>query len=88
MNDFCFYILLCSDDSYYIGHTDNIEKRFAEHQSGHIAGYTSTRLPVQLVYTEFFKTREEALSAERKVKGWTRNKKQILIIQGWAGFKN
>jgi len=42
---FWVYILRCSDGSYYTGHTDNLEKRIAEHQSGAIQGYTSTRLP-------------------------------------------
>ena len=87
MNGFYFYILLCNDGSYYVGHTDNIEQRFAEHQAGRFHGYTSTRLPVKLVYTEFFQTREEAFSAERKVKNWTRCKKEILILHGWDGFK-
>jgi len=44
------YILLCSDNSYYTGMTDNIERRFNEHQEGvYPRAYTFKRRPVQLV---------------------------------------
>jgi len=45
---FWVYILRCADNSYYTGHTDNLEKRIAGHQEGEVEGYTSTRLPVVL----------------------------------------
>ena len=83
MNEFYVYILTCSDGSYYTGHTDNMDKRFAEHKAGAFDGYTSTRLPVKLVYMEMFHTRDEAFIAERKIKGWSRRKKEILIQKGW-----
>lgn len=66
---FYVYILKCADDSYYTGHTDNLEKRIAEHQTGTIEGYTSTRLPVKLVFSQEFPTRLEALASERQIKG-------------------
>lgn len=50
MNCFYVYILRCIDSSYYIGHTDNVEQRIAEHASGFYPCYTKTRLPVELVY--------------------------------------
>jgi predicted GIY-YIG superfamily endonuclease len=83
MNTFYVYILMCSDGSYYTGHTDFIEKRISEHQQGMIAGYTASRLPVKVVYVETFGSRYEALSAERRIKGWTRKKKEALIQQDW-----
>lgn len=86
-NGFYVYILRCNDKSYYIGHTDNLEKRFAEHLSGAFEGYTSTRRPVKLVYSELFQTRDDAWSAEQRIKGWGRRKKEILIQHGFAGFK-
>lgn len=76
---FHVYLLRCSDGSYYIGHTDSIEVRLAQHQSGVMQGYTSTRLPVILMKTESFSTREEALSAEMQLKGWGRAKKEAWI---------
>ena len=48
-----------------------------------IGGYTAQRLPIELVWSENFETREEALSAERQIKGWSRAKKQALIDGNW-----
>ncbi len=67
--NFWVYILRCADESYYTGHTDNLEKRVAEHQVGEVPGYTFSRRPVTLVYSEVFTTREEALASERRIKG-------------------
>jgi len=50
LRDYFVYIVKCSDGSYYTGVTSNLEKRIAEHNSGTIKGYTSDRLPVNLVY--------------------------------------
>ena len=77
------YLLRCNDGSFYAGHTDNLEARIAQHRSGAMGGYTSQRLPVELVWSESFETREEALSAERQIKGWSRAKKQALIRGDW-----
>ena len=84
--EFYLYILKCSDQSYYIGHTENIEKRFSEHNLGINNCYTLKRRPVQLVYVEKLTSRVEALEAERKIKKWTRKKKEKLIMFGWNGF--
>lgn len=80
---FYTYMLLCADGKYYVGHTENLEVRIAQHQSGLIGGYTSRRRPVELVWSENFQTRYEALSAERQIKGWSRAKKQALIRGDW-----
>ncbi len=81
---FWVYILRCSDNSYYTGHTDNLEKRIAEHQQGLCGGYTSTRLPVELVFNQACTTREEALAAEQQIKGWGRKKKEAMMRGDWA----
>jgi predicted GIY-YIG superfamily endonuclease len=60
--NFWVYILRCADGSCYTGHTDNLEKRIAEHQAGESHGYILYRRPVTLVYSETFTTREEAWS--------------------------
>lgn len=78
------YMLRCADGSYYIGHTDDLERRIAEHHHGQIPGYTATRRPVELVWNDIFPTRIEAMEAERKLKGWSRAKKQALIGGDWA----
>jgi predicted GIY-YIG superfamily endonuclease len=81
---FWVYILHCADNSYYTGHTDNLEERISKHKAGDLEGYTSTRLPVRLVFSEQFPTREEALTCERQIKGWNRKKKEALMRGDWA----
>lgn len=81
---FYVYILRCADDSYYTGQTDNLEKRMGEHQTGACAGYTSTRRPVELIWSQECFTREEALSAERQIKGRSRKKKEAMMRGDWV----
>jgi tRNA/rRNA methyltransferase len=76
---FFTYMLRCSDGSYYVGHTDDVEQRVSQHEAGSVAGYTATRLPVRLVWFEEFPTREEAKAAELQIKNWSRKKKKALI---------
>ena len=77
------YILKCSDGSYYTGHTDDLEMRVELHRSGGIPGYTSTRLPVELVFSETLPSRVEAIERELQIKRWTRKKKEALIRGDW-----
>ena len=81
---FWTYMLHCADRSFYVGHTDDLERRIGGHQSGLIPGYTATRLPVKPVWANEFPTRTEALQAERQIKGWSRAKKLALVRGDWA----
>ncbi|MDI6746309.1 MAG: GIY-YIG nuclease family protein [Rhodocyclaceae bacterium] len=82
---FWVYILRCADGSYYTGHTDNLENRIGEHEAGAIPScYTFTRRPLQLVFSQDCATREEALAAEQKIKGWSRNKKEAMMRGDWT----
>jgi len=81
---FWVYILRCADGSYYTGHSDNLERRMGQYQIGECAGYTATRLPVELVWSQETTTREEALSAERQIKGWSRKKKEAMMRGDWT----
>jgi len=83
---FYTYMLKCSDDSFYVGHTDNIDHRLLQHQSGKFDGYTATRLPIKLVWIEKFETRDDAFNYERKLKGWSRKKKEFLIVNNWEAI--
>lgn len=80
---FYVYVLECADKSYYTGHTDNLEMRLACHQAGEIVGYTSSRLPIKLVFSQSVSTREETLIAERQIKGWSRAKKEAMMKGDW-----
>ena len=79
MNKFYVYILKCNDNSYYTGHTNDLEKRLIDHQNGSLLCYTTSRLPVKLVFVQEFDLREKAYYTERQIKGWSRRKKEALI---------
>ena len=80
---FHVYILQCSDGSYYTGHTDDLESRLETHNSGELEGYTKNRRPLTLVFLQEFTTRDEAYTAERRIKGWSRKKKEAIIRDRW-----
>jgi predicted GIY-YIG superfamily endonuclease len=80
---FYVYILKCSDGSYYTGHTDDLNKRIAEHQNGVYKGFTYYRRPVELIFQQHFSSRDEAFNAEQKIKGWSRKKKEALMRNDW-----
>ena len=73
------YILQCADSSYYVGSTTNLEARLNTHISGFGGDYTSTRLPVTLVWAGEFESISAAFAFEHQVKGWRRDKKEALI---------
>ena len=74
------YILRCADGSYYVGSTrDTLERRVGEHNAGTFGGYTATRRPVELVFSQSFDRITDAVAAERRLKGWSRAKKKALM---------
>jgi putative endonuclease len=80
------YILKCADGSDYTGLTrgEEPEQRLSEHQMKlSPSAFTASRLPVQLVYSEYFDLVVDASAAERKIKGWSRAKKEALIKGDW-----
>ncbi len=83
------YMLQCADASYYVGCAtgDDLTKRMAEHETGAIPGYTSLRRPVTLVWSEHFERITDAIAVERKIKGWSRAKKQALIKGDWTSVQ-
>lgn len=76
------YILQCSDNTYYTGWTNNLEKRIRAHNEGRGGKYTRSRVPVKLVYYETFATKEEAMRREYAIKRLTRRQKEDLICKG------
>jgi putative endonuclease len=74
------YTLCCADGSYYVGTTrEGLDKRIAEHNAGTFDGYTAKRRPVTLAFEQHFERTEDAVSADRQIKGWRREKKKALI---------
>ena len=88
MESYSVYILKCSDDSYYTGVTNDIERRIFEHNSGENKGsYTHSRRPVMLVFHYQFNNINDAIAIEKQIKGWTRKKKEALMKEDWHGLK-
>jgi predicted GIY-YIG superfamily endonuclease len=84
---FYVYIVRCSDASYYVGQSDDLEKRISDHNAGLLSAYTRKRRPVKLVFSEEFQSREEALARERQLQGWSRAKKEALIAGNWERLR-
>jgi tRNA/rRNA methyltransferase len=78
---FVTYMLSCGDGSYYVGHTDELElaAKLAQHQAGTLDEYTAKRLPVALAWSAPFADQAAAFAAERRLKGWSRAKREALI---------
>lgn len=75
------YILKCSDESYYVGLTDDVDRRLAEHRQKIGAKHTKVRGVRSVVYKEFFESIECASAREKQLKKWSRAKKEALIAQ-------
>ena len=73
------YILKCSDNSLYTGITNNLENRMEVHRSGKGSKYVRAHLPFELIYTEEFETKSEALKREIKIKSLTKIEKLALV---------
>lgn len=82
------YILKCSDDSYYTGSTNKLDKRLEQHQNGEGALHTKSRLPVSLVYSEEFDRIDKAFYREKIVQSWSRAKKEALISGNFDKLKS
>ena len=80
------YILECADGSYYVGSTDDLERRIWEHNEGIGAKYTARRRPVKLVYAAEFASIAEAYEREKQVQGWGRAKREALIRDDYAAL--
>ncbi len=73
------YLLRCADGTLYCGWSTDPERRLRQHQAGTASRYTRRRLPVELVYTQEFDTRSEAMREEIRIKRLPRADKRALI---------
>ena len=87
-NIYLIYIVECKDWSYYVGITNDLERRLWEHNTGYDEScYTYSRRPVELKYFEVFTDVSQAIAREKQIKGWSRKKKQALIAQNFDKLK-
>ena len=79
-------MLRCADGSYYVGSTtgDDLSSRVDQHNAGSHKGYTFSRRPVVLVWSEYFERITDGIAVERQLKGWSRAKKEALLRSDWA----
>ena len=85
MKPYYTYMLRCSDNALFVGHTDDLDRALAEHRAGTRDEYTARRLPVDLAWSAAYADRDTAFAAERRLKGWSRAKRDTLIA-GDAGL--
>lgn len=82
------YIVLCSDNSYYTGVTNDIERRLYEHDAGlDQETYTYIRRPLELKYLELFDDINKAIEREKQIKKLSRKKKEALFAENYELLK-
>lgn len=77
------YILLCSDNKYYVGHTADLNQRFDRHLDKVGAKFTSQNKPIKIAWYQKFESEIESIKREKQIKGWSRVKKKKLIKGLW-----
>ena len=73
------YIMTNQSRTLYVGMTNNLGRRVAEHKEGKVPGFTRRYRAKQLVYLEEFRNVRDAIAREKHIKGWRREKKIALI---------
>jgi len=76
---YCVYILASRSRTLYVGVTNDLERRLAEHRDGVVPGFTSRYKIFRLVHYEVFGDIRLAIAREKEIKGWRREKKLWLI---------
>ncbi len=79
MGEYYVYILKCSDNSYYVGFTTDLQSRLKKHKNGYGSKHAKERIADQIVYSEKFDNKMDALHRESQLKRWSRAKKEALI---------
>ena len=80
------YMLRCADGTYYVGSTRNLDHRMRQHGAGRGAKYTSTRMPVELVWAHETERVTEAYALEKRIQGWSRSKREALSRGDFAAL--
>nr|WP_194241270.1 GIY-YIG nuclease family protein [Bacillus fonticola] len=76
-----FYVVECADGSWYAGYTNKLAQRIATHNAGKGAKYTRARLPVQLVHSEQYGSKQEAMQREYAFKQLSRAEKERIVYK-------
>jgi len=79
-----YYVYILASDNnrvLYIGVTNDIIRRIAEHKQERIPGFTATYHVHKLVHLESCNDSYAAIQREKQLKGWRREKKTALIVK-------
>ncbi len=79
MKQYWVYILSSRSRVLYVGVTNDLQRRIAEHKSHSVPGFTARYKVDRLVYFEATTDAVAAISREKQIKGWRRGKKEALI---------
>lgn len=78
MKPWYVYLLLCDDNSFYIGITNDLVNRFSQHKNKQSKATKEFSL-IRLVYCKKYESEHDAATREKQLKGWSRTKKQMLV---------
>ena len=82
------YMLRCFDGTFYIGVTNDFDRRFYEHRTGFNEDcYTFTRQPLRVAYVGEFDRIVDAIDFEKKMKAWSHKKKRAFAGEQWEKFR-
>ncbi|SRR5579875_3133719 len=88
MKTYWVYMLQCFDGTFYVGVTNDLERRYDEHRLGTIEScYTHSRRPLKIVYAGEFRRINDAIDFEKKLKRWTHRKKRAFAQQKWLELR-
>jgi putative endonuclease len=79
LSDYYVYIMASITKTLYVGITNNLEFRVQQHRQPHPTSFTSRYKANRLVYCETFASPRDAISREKQLKDWRRDKKIALI---------
>jgi putative endonuclease len=89
MKTYYVYMLRCFDGTFYIGATNDVERRFREHSYGeNVDCYTHSRRPLRLMYVGEFGQIDDAIAFEKKLKDWSHGKKWAFAERAWNDLKS
>ena len=87
MRKYFVYMLLCADDSFYVGISNDPDRRVWQHNEGiDEKCYTYSRRPVRIVHSSEFDYVDQAIDWEKHLKHWSRAKKRALANNDWEGI--
>jgi len=82
------YFLRCVDGTFYVGITNDIERRLGEHRFGiDPECYTFWRRPLVLVHVSEFAWIDQAIAFEKKAKAWSHRKKRAFVEGKWEEMR-